>query len=162
MTLRLGIDPRSATDTFLLLKQLASNIFDLPDNISFETGDILEQIFHVSKAGLVGPRFRCPSCRQVLLNTPIRLYLMEALLDTLPEEVHEEIEIPKSEGRLNGGSDVQERGDDNGEGSSKNNGNRNGKDRKENGKGKGKELEKETFAWSDFFGDGMGNDASGY
>lgn len=145
--LRFGVDPRSAADAFPLLKQLASNVFDLPDDVSDQTQETIGRLLHVSRMKLVGPRFKCPVCRSVLLRAPVRSFAIDAWLDALPEEIDETTASEELKGR----SREENVHDNNGEGSST---------------GKGKEREEreteKTFDWSQFFGEDMGAGVLGY
>lgn len=137
--LRFGLDPRSSRDAIPILNSLRSGLFTLSRDVSPESQRSIQTLSLVDKARLLGPQFECPTCREILIASPGRSFIIEGLLEALPAEGEE------WEASSMGAIEV-------GEGSER--GLRTERGKRAGGSRKGKEKAK---SWSIFFGQGLGN-----
>lgn len=134
LALSFGLDPRRAANAYPILNILKSAIFDLPDNIPPEVEDALERLLFVEKAQLIGPKFTCPYCQGLLIHPPVRSFVLEDLLATLPEMVGEQESANNDRGSSS----------------------------KEKGKTKEQSDEVKAIDWSEFFGQSLRQGAYGH
>lgn len=137
--LRLGLDPRSSPDAIPILNSLRSGLFTLCRDLSPESQRSIQTLSSVSEAQILGPQFECPTCREVLVASPARSFVIEGLLEVLPAEAGE------CEASSMGAIEAGERSERSLQ---------NEKSRRAGGSRKGKEKAKN---WSVFFGQGLGN-----
>ncbi|EIM84562.1 uncharacterized protein STEHIDRAFT_112904 [Stereum hirsutum FP-91666 SS1] len=84
--LRLGLDPRSSPDAIPILNSLRSGLFTLCRDLAPESQRSIQTLSSVSEAQILGPQFECPTCREVLVASPARSFVIEGLLEVLPAE----------------------------------------------------------------------------